>query len=121
MLVLPAKGGEQLWHEVFSGVVDAEIQSSTLNPSEPVQYSLCISKMLVDVPAIAMQLLAGFSQENSLADLFEQRNIEVFFELLDLDRNGGLCRTQLFRRTCEVQVPGDGLENDQLSESCIFH
>ena len=73
-----------------------------------------------DTPGV-QGILAGLGQVDLLAHVFEQRQSEGAFQLLDLHRYSGLGQVQLGAGGGKTAAAGNGIEDFQLAQGDFNH
>ena len=81
-----------------------------------VQDPLEFIELLGDGAGLAQPFAPGLGEVDALAQLFEERYAQTFFELLDLHRHGRLGKEKLFRRAGIVQMPRDRFKDLELAQ-----
>ena len=107
---------QQLRHEIVGAADHRDIQVAAFQSLHLIKHRFHFLQQLQHRSGVMQQFGTRNSEMKLLADLFEQRQPDRTFRLLDLHRNGGLGQIQFRRRTRMVQMAGDALEDLQLAE-----
>jgi hypothetical protein len=110
------EGPQEARHEKVGRRDGRNPESAAREPLEPVEHVVHFLDLLQDGPCVAVDLLAGLGQVNTLAELLGQRQASLLLELPNLHRHGGLGQVQLFGRFREAQVLGYCRKTLQLPE-----
>ena len=87
----------------------------------PLDGFLDLLELLDDDPAGVQHLHPRGREVDFLAELLEQRQAGVVFQLLDLDGHRRLRQVQLFGGPRKAQVAGHGLEHLELAQRRVLH
>jgi len=119
--VAPGELHQQARQEVVAGADHRHVQAAAGDALELRHRLVDLLELLDDDAARAQHLLAGGGEVDALAQLLEQRQPGVLFELGHLRGNGRLRQVQLLGGAGEVQVAGDGLEDLELAQGGVAH
>ena len=114
-----AELGNQLGQEVVGRGDHGQPQHAAFEPAKLVHRGIQLRHALDDVATVAAQFLAGFGQEHALADLFQQRQADLVFQLLHLHRHRGLRQMQFARGARDRAVAGHRFEDAQLAQGDV--
>jgi hypothetical protein len=79
-----------------------------------------------DLVRVVEQARSLGRQSNAIGGAIEKASPEIFFERLDLKRNGGLSKEKVFRSFAKIQMLGHGAKHFetkvfQLGHAMIIH
>ncbi len=113
--------GQQAGKEIIAGADDRHVEPASGNTLELRHGVLSLPELLDDAAAVVQHLRAGRGEVDPLAQLLEQRQAHVMFELPNLCGNSGLREMQFLRRARKAQMAGHRFEHFQLAQRGVLH